>query len=102
MAYALRAARLFDGEALVPSPMVVVDGTRIAAVGTDAVAGIPVTDLGDVTLLPGLIDAHVHLTFDMSTEPVAHLAEASDDEVLGWIRSAARMALAAGITTVRD
>jgi imidazolonepropionase-like amidohydrolase len=103
---AIRAARLFDGEnaAVTGDPTVLVADGRITAVctGADIPAGAEVADLGDVTLLPGLIDAHLHLAFDASPDPVARLAAASDDEVLAGMRKAARAALAAGITSVRD
>jgi imidazolonepropionase-like amidohydrolase len=62
----LRAARLFDGasDTIVTGGVVVVQGNRITALG--AGAAIPpdavVIDLGDATLLPGFVDAHVHLT----------------------------------------
>lgn len=104
MVYALRAARLFDGVNDQPllDAVVVVDGTRIASVGTTAPGGVGITDLGDVTLLPGLIDAHVHLSFDCGPDPVGSLATAADEDVLSWMRDAARTALGAGITTVRD
>ena len=55
-----------------------------------------------MTLLPGLIDTHVHLGFDASTAPVAHLQAATDDALLQRMRANAATALAAGITTVRD
>ena len=55
-------------------------------------------DLGDVTLLPGLIDAHVHLGFDASRDPVAQLQQDSDTTLLLRMRLAARQALAAGLT----
>src|SRR6185312_12433289 len=62
----LRAAHLFDGkaDALVSPGLVVVDGNKITAAGAKAAApaGAEVIDLGDVTLLPGLMDAHTHLT----------------------------------------
>jgi len=61
-----------------------------------------VVDLGDVTLLPGLIDAHVHLGFDASTSPVARMRSDSDATLLLRMRLAAQRALEAGITTVRD
>jgi imidazolonepropionase-like amidohydrolase len=104
MPYAIRGARLFDGESadLLTDPVIVVDGECIASIGTEVPEGLEVTDLGDVTLLPGLIDVHVHLCFDASLEPVAHLDAATDDEVLDVMRAAGRTALAAGITTVRD
>jgi imidazolonepropionase-like amidohydrolase len=61
-----------------------------------------VVDLGDVTLLPGLIDAHVHLGFDAGRDPVAQMRSDSDATLLLRMRLAARRALAAGITTLRD
>jgi imidazolonepropionase-like amidohydrolase len=63
---ALKAARLFDGtsDSIVRNGVVVVEGNRIVAAGAnvDIPANAQVIDLGDATLLPGLIDAHVHLT----------------------------------------
>jgi imidazolonepropionase-like amidohydrolase len=61
------------------------------------------TDLGDVTLLPGLVDTHVHLAFD----PMQHLdvlgSFAVDDEaLLARMHDNAAKQLAAGVTTVRD
>jgi len=99
-----RAHRLFDGR----NPKVfrdwvveVEDGSILdvgpcsrAASGPDAGA---VVDLGDVTLLPGLIDAHQHLVFDASDDPVAHLQTADDAAVLQWMHRAAQRALAVGI-----
>ncbi len=104
---ALRAARLFDGEngALVEQPLVLVDGGRIAAVDTGPVeppAGAEIVDLGDVTLMPGLIDTHVHLGFDASLDPVGRMMADDDHTLLLRMRLAARQHLAAGVTTVRD
>ena len=59
-------------------------------------------DLGEVTLLPGLVDTHVHLGFDASADPVANLQARNDAEVLVAMREAGRTALAGGVTTVRD
>jgi imidazolonepropionase-like amidohydrolase len=62
----LRAARLFDGtsDAVIRNGAVVVQGNRVVAAGAniDIPANAQVIDLGDATLLPGLIDSHVHLT----------------------------------------
>jgi len=63
---ALKASRLIDGRSdkvLAPAVVLIEDG-RITQVGTTLVipTGTRVLDLGSVTLLPGLIDAHVHLT----------------------------------------
>jgi imidazolonepropionase-like amidohydrolase len=56
----IRAARVFDGRGdVVPNGVVEVTGGRITAVG--AREGAVTHDLGDATLLPGLIDVHVHI-----------------------------------------
>ncbi|HEX6314902.1 MAG TPA: FG-GAP-like repeat-containing protein [Gemmatimonadaceae bacterium] len=59
----IRAGTLINGRGRVMSDMVVVvRGTRIERIASAAVAGIPVThDLSGYTLLPGLIDTHVHI-----------------------------------------
>src|SRR2546423_9018484 len=58
----IRAARLIDGRggAVIAPAVVVVRGNKIESVGGAAPAGAQVIDLGDMTLLPGLIDAHTH------------------------------------------
>src|SRR5678809_166651 len=60
---AVKAARLLDVRtgAYVSNPVVVVRGDRVEGVGRNAPAGATVIDLGDRTLLPGLIDAHTHI-----------------------------------------
>src|SRR6266550_3427334 len=82
----LRATWLFDGtgSALIPDPLVVIDGGTIVAVdsGVPAPDGAHVIDLGGAALLPGLVDTHVHLAFDASADPVGALAARSDEEVL--------------------
>ena len=102
---AIRAARLFDGSTVSDRPLVLVDGSTVVDVDTTGAAPPPhaeLVDLGDATLLPGLVDAHVHLALNASATPVAHLADVDDEQLLGEMRSAARRALAAGVTTVRD
>jgi imidazolonepropionase-like amidohydrolase len=61
-AFVVRGARVFDGERALGAADVLVEGGRIAAVGADLVIpeGVPVVDGRGKTLLPGLIDAHVH------------------------------------------
>jgi imidazolonepropionase-like amidohydrolase len=106
MMFAIRATRLFDGigPLLAQRPVVLVDDGRIVEVRSDGSApeSVEVVDLDGATLLPGLVDAHVHLIFDASADPVARLGTASEEELLDGMRAAARTALAAGITTVRD
>ena len=103
---AIRGARLFDGIAATytPRPTVLVDEGRIVAVesGGEPPAEAQIVDLGDATLLPGLIDSHLHLTFDAGTDPVGWFTAADDDRLLEAARAAAGRVLAAGITTVRD
>jgi imidazolonepropionase-like amidohydrolase len=103
----LRAAALFDGvgPALMDRPSVVVADGRIAAVQGPAGPvpdGARVVDLPGLTLLPGLVDAHLHLCFDATSDPVGHLAETGDDLLRERMAGAARRALEAGVTTVRD
>src|SRR5215472_3417743 len=68
----LRAARLYDGksDAVIAPGMVVVSEGRIVAAGArvDLPAGAQVIELGDATLLPGLIDAHTHLSLESSLD----------------------------------
>jgi imidazolonepropionase-like amidohydrolase len=103
---ALRAAWLFDGtsSALIPNPLVVIDGGVITAVdsGVEAPAGADVVDLGGAALLPGLVDTHVHLAFDASTDPVGRLAGRDDDQATQAMIRAGQAALRGGVTTVRD
>jgi imidazolonepropionase-like amidohydrolase len=104
---AIRSARLFDGMAdqLRPRPLVLVDQGRIIDVdvtGADPPEGTELVDLGEATLLPGLIDSHTHLVLDASNDPVGHLADVDDNQLLEQCRARARAALAAGITTIRD
>ncbi|WP_214326388.1 amidohydrolase family protein [Nonomuraea sediminis] len=95
--FAIRARRLFDGVDMHENKVVVVDGWRIADVTDDAPDAL---DLGDdVTLLPGLIDCHVHLAFDASLDPIGHLEEPG---LADRMREAATRHLHAGVTTVRD
>ena len=103
----LRAAALFDGvsPALMARPSVVIaDGVITAVHGP--VGPLPadahVVDLPGLTLLPGLVDAHLHLCFDATSDPVGHLAGTGDDVLREQMAEAARRALRAGVTTVRD
>ncbi len=101
----VRAARLIDGAGAVIEPgQVLVRDERIAAVGPtlDAPAGATVIDLGDATILPGLIDLHTH----MSDVEGAHWEEAlvTTTPAQAGIHGVANAVttLRAGFTTVRD
>jgi imidazolonepropionase-like amidohydrolase len=108
MALTLKAARVLHvetGEIQTPG-RVTVDGDRITAVGGgpagDGAAG-EVLDLGDVTLLPGLMDMEVNLLMGGRGE-TAVLSPVQDDPPLRMLRAVgnARRTLRAGFTTVRN
>jgi imidazolonepropionase-like amidohydrolase len=100
----VRAARWLDvsaGQMRAPAVVIIQDG-RISSVGGDVPAGARTVDLGDVTLLPGLIDAHTHLTGDLEGEWVTRaVRELPADAALRGARNAKRT-LEAGFTTVRN
>src|SRR5213592_4684954 len=77
---AIKAARLFDGKSDVSlaDAVVLVQGSRITAAGARLAipAGAQVIDLGDVTILPGFIDAHTHVTDESSNDWNADAAPA--------------------------
>jgi imidazolonepropionase-like amidohydrolase len=104
--FAIHAGSMFDGFASSGPVTVYVRGDRIVRV--DRSGALPadnteVIDLGSrACLLPGLIDTHIHLAFDAGPNPVTSLAATSDADLLAQMRAAARSALHAGITTVRD
>nr|WP_280722344.1 amidohydrolase family protein [Kitasatospora sp. MAA4] len=87
---------------------VLVSGGSIAAVGTrdevEQVApdGVRRASFPDGTVLPGLINCHVHLAFDAGPDPITSLQEADDTSLLLGMAGRAQQALAAGVTTVRD
>jgi imidazolonepropionase-like amidohydrolase len=102
---ALRAARLFTGNDCVEQATVLIESGRLTAVvrgGKNVSADADVVDFGEATLLPGLIDTHVHLGFDASLDPVGRLLGDDDGALLLRMRLAAQKSLAAGVTTVRD
>lgn len=110
---ALRAARMLDVKtgAVIPNAVVVVTGGRITAAGAGVgvPAGATVVDLGDVMLLPGLIDSHTHLLQNYdgrygSDDPNMLLTVAAMGTVRRVLLGVAmgRADLEAGITTVRD
>ncbi len=100
----VRAARMVDPVAgrTVPNATVVIVGDRIQSVGTTAPAGATTIDLGDLTLVPGLTDAHTHNLLqpeDEITPPV--LTKSQAFRTIQGV-AAVKKNLEAGFTTMRD
>ncbi len=102
---ALRAARMLDVATgrILPNAVVLVEGNRIAAVNPPALpSGVTTVVLGEVTLLPGLMDMHTHLTFDLDREfHLRPVRETAANQALRGARNA-QLTLLAGFTTVRN
>jgi imidazolonepropionase-like amidohydrolase len=101
----LHAARLLDvknGKIIKPAE-VLVEGERIVEVGASVrhPAGAEIVDLGDRTLLPGLIDAHVHLFLHPGAEDLQTVQESVPERTI-MATLAARDDLMAGFTAERD
>jgi imidazolonepropionase-like amidohydrolase len=101
----LHAARLLDvenGRTVSPGE-VLVRGDRIVEVGTAVKrpAGAEIVDLGDRTLLPGLIDAHIHLFLHPGAEDLQTVEESVPQRTI-TATIAARDDLMAGFTAERD
>jgi imidazolonepropionase-like amidohydrolase len=101
----LHAARLLEvdtGTLLQPGEVLVV-GQRIRAVGVSVEHphGVKVIDLGDSTLMPGLIDAHVHLFLHPGAEDLQTVEESTPWRVI-LAEQAAKADLLAGFTAERD
>jgi imidazolonepropionase-like amidohydrolase len=101
----LHAARLLDIKAgkLIKPGEVLIQGDRIVEVGSTVKrpAGAEVLDLGDRTLMPGLIDAHIHLFLHPGAEDLQTVQESVPERTI-TATLAARDDLMAGFTAERD
>jgi imidazolonepropionase-like amidohydrolase len=103
----LRAPRLLDGTGARPvaDAAVLVRGGRIAyagpAAGLPAATGVEVREFPGGTLLPGLVDVHVHLVASAGPDLAADIPGSEAERTLAALRNARRQ-LDAGVTLVRD
>lgn len=101
----VRADRMVDvvSGQLLRNPVLVVEGHRITAVNPAAAPrGARTIDLGDVTLLPGLIDLHTHLSMEIGASSFTAAATTTPAaEAFNTVQYALRT-IHAGVTTVRD
>ena len=102
---AVKAARMLDvrGGKLLDNAVVLISGERITAAGAGLAipAGAQVIDLGDKTLLPGLIDAHTHITGKPEDMGYGVIAISIPRMALAGAKNAL-ITLRAGFTTIRD
>ncbi len=103
---AIRFGRLWDGERVVSNAVVVVEGDRIVRVteGGPSPAGATIVDLSRYTGLPGLIDAHTHITYYWDRAPGTRpRGQRRLPAVTVFLaQENARRTLETGVTTVRD
>ena len=110
MVMLIKADRLFDGTGAPPilDPVLAVDNGQITAVfqGQPPEGAVPssakVLDCRGLTLMPGLIDAHVHLNLPGDGSTLEEAVRETDGVLVATAAFASARALAAGITTVRD
>src|SRR5262245_26848313 len=104
--FGVRAGRAFDGERVMPGgALVLLDGDGIVGVepgSAPAPEGCEVLEALGGTVLPGLVDAHVHLCADGTDGSLDRIGEPGEDAMAAVIGESLRRHLAAGVTTVRD
>ncbi len=103
----VKAALLIDGTGAKPlsNPVVVVEGTSIKQVGSGREVKIPsgskIIDLEEKTIMPGLIDAHVHIQGSRAYNPAERFITPHDLMVIRAVEDCQKL-LKAGFTTIRD
>ena len=103
----IKARRLIDGKgSALDNAAVLVDGDRITAVGTqDELSpgeGVEIIDGGGMTIMPGLVDAHVHLVNTGEAFSARDARTATGEEMMVLAVKNAFLAVKTGVTTVRD
>src|SRR6266699_5899002 len=107
MSEVLGAPRVMTGDETVLDGAVVVGDTTVEWAGPAGAlpaeyAGLPRTDYPGSTVMPGLIDCHVHLGLDGGRNPAARMRGETDQQQLVLMLRSARELLGVGVTTARD
>jgi len=107
MSEVLTAPRVITGDETVTDGAVVIGDRTVDWVGpAEALpagyVALPRTDYPGSTIMPGLIDSHVHLGFDGGPNPVARMRGETDEQQLVLMLHSARQLLGVGVTTARD
>jgi imidazolonepropionase-like amidohydrolase len=106
--YVLKAAQALTGRSneSIPHCAVLIDGGVILEIRNQNEIQVPlhaeIVDLKQCTLLPGLIDSHVHLALDASADPVGHFMSETADGLLKRMEINAKTLIESGVTTARD
>jgi imidazolonepropionase-like amidohydrolase len=103
----LTAPRVLTGDQAVTDGAVVIGDRTVSWVGPAAALPgeyltLPRTDYPGSTIMPGLIDSHVHLGFDGGPTPAARMRGSTDEQQLVLMLHNARQLLGVGVTTARD
>jgi len=98
----MKSDRLFDGEQFVDRPTLLIEDSTIVAVGEPVPDSVDVIELPGATVLPGLVDCHQHLVFNGEGTLEDQVADITDEDLRERARGAAALALAGGVTTLRD
>jgi imidazolonepropionase-like amidohydrolase len=100
-AITIKAARVIDGRGgVIPNAMVTVEHGRITKVGP--AQGFAIFDLGELTLLPGFIDTHVHIDWHFDAEGRYHTGPEPPEQNALYAAENAYVTLMAGFTTVQS
>ncbi|HEY4852410.1 MAG TPA: amidohydrolase family protein, partial [Streptosporangiaceae bacterium] len=107
MSEVLTAPRVITGDETVTDGAVVIGDRTVDWVGSAEAlpaeyGARPRTDYPSSTIMPGLIDSHVHLGFDGGPNPVARMRGETDEQQLVLMLHSARQLLGVGVTTARD
>ena len=107
MSEVLTAPRVMTGDRTVTDGALVIGEDVLDWVGPAGAlpaeyAALPRTDYPGATIMPGLIDSHVHLAFDGGPNPAARMRSETDEQQLVLMLHSARDLLGVGVTTARD